>query len=383
MSDPPAPADELPPVGSSMLATARELSFPRRAGGSGDARARDWLLARLSAAGFEPVERRFRMLWSRPLALLRTGLRMLSLAIALTALTASLWGWPALGVLLVLGAIAVHDLRRALLDDEPYQLDEPEAELESQNVLVRLGASTTLRRAVLIAHLDSKSQTVSLPVRVGLVVVALVGTLSLPFCLRIEAPLWTLVGPLSAALALRLLAHLDFGDDSPGALDNAGSVAVVMATLERLAADPPAGCEVIGVFTGAEELCMAGARVLARDRAAVWKGGETVVINLDGVGATGPVGISGPTRTVRWARAHAAAAGLTLRRGLLPFGVATDALPLSRAGLEVATLTSAQPGRAVRRIHTRRDLPDALDPAALAAAARIAEVLVRAHAARP
>lgn len=371
----PSPAH----AGERILADAAALSFPRAAGTAGDVRAREWLLDALRARGYDPVERRFRYSLQQPLARMRTGLLLLSIGVVLTALAGSVWGWPAIVVLAVCGGLGLWDLRRAFFDDESFALDDrQDAELETQNISVKLGASSS-RRVVLVAHLDSKSQNISFLVRGALASVAVLGTSMLPLCLRLDPPLWTILGPIAAAISLRALGRLSFENESPGALDNAASVAVVLEVLARLKQAPLAYTEVIALFTGAEEHAMAGARVAARDHAAVWKNGETLVINHDGVGAPGAVGVAGKGSVVRGALRELSAAGRPARRIMLPLGTGTDAMPLGAAGLKVVTMTTARLSKAVLAIHTTRDVAANLDVAALAAAADVTEALARAH----
>ncbi len=366
-------------AGERILADATALSFPRAAGTPGDVRAREWLLNTLRERGHDPVERRFRYSLQQPLARMRTGLLLLSIGVVLTALAGSIWGWPAIVILVVCGGFGIWDLRRAFFDDESFALDDrQDAELETQNISVKLGASPS-RRVVLVAHLDCKSQNISFLMRGALATVAVLGTLTLPLCLRNEPPLWTILGPIAAAISLRALGWLSFENESPGALDNAASVAVVLDVLTRLKKAPPSHIEVIGLFTGAEEHAMAGARIAARDHAAVWKNGETLVINHDGVGAPGAVGVAGRGGLVRSALRELRAAGRSARRIILPLGTGTDAMPLGAAGLDVVTITTARLSKAVLAIHTTRDVASNLDVVALAAAADVTETLVRAH----
>ena len=64
---------------------------------------------------------------------------------------------------------------------------------------------------------------------------------------------------------LVLVAHHDAVPGSPGANDNAASVAILLALLERLAAAPPSRLRVRLLFTACEELGYLGARVYVRE----------------------------------------------------------------------------------------------------------------------
>jgi hypothetical protein len=65
--------------------------------------------------------------------------------------------------------------------------------------------------------------------------------------------------------ALVLVAHHDAVPGSPGANDNAASVAILLALLERLAASPPSRLRVRLLFPACEELGYLGARAYVRE----------------------------------------------------------------------------------------------------------------------
>lgn len=64
---------------------------------------------------------------------------------------------------------------------------------------------------------------------------------------------------------LVLAAHHDAVPESPGANDNAASVAILLTLLERLAASPPASVRVRLLFPACEELGYLGARAYVRE----------------------------------------------------------------------------------------------------------------------
>jgi hypothetical protein len=68
----------------------------------------------------------------------------------------------------------------------------------------------------------------------------------------------------AGARTLILVAHHDAVPGSPGANDNAGSVAILLSLLERLAAAPPAHVRVRLLFSACEEIGYLGARAYVR-----------------------------------------------------------------------------------------------------------------------
>ena len=87
------------------------------------------------------------------------------------------------------------------------------------------------------------------------------------------------------ARTLVLVAHHDAVPGSPGANDNAASVAILLTLLERLAAAPPARLRVRLLFPACEELGYLGARAYVRDASL---GGIAGVLSLElcGMGDT-------------------------------------------------------------------------------------------------
>ena len=225
----------------------------------------------------------------------------------------------------------------------------------SRRVGTNLEATRGAPRVWLVAHLDSKSQPVSLLVRAAAAIGiagAWLGILGL----------WTWGQPLAAqSVALSILPILltvasvaalplvvsGVGSRGTGALDNASGVATVLAAA-RMAADDGR----IGVLiTSAEELGLAGARAWLVGRAA------GIAINCDGVDDLGGVTITAGRRRAGflWREAAArAACGTDVRfRFILP-GVLLDAVAFSDAGWTACTVSQGTL-RSLGRIHTARD----------------------------
>lgn len=125
----------------------------------------------------------------------------------------------------------------------------------------------------LVAHSDAKGQPLSMLARLGavaLLVLGIAGVFVTP---------WMGLAALAGGM---LLALNRVTDRSPGAVDNATGLLTVFAILDQLPADAPVGV----IFTDAEELGLAGARALVRDRPQLLAG--TAVVNFDGIDDQGP-----------------------------------------------------------------------------------------------
>jgi hypothetical protein len=245
----------------------------------------------------------------------------------------------------------------------------------------------------LVAHLDSKSQ--SIPMLARIVSVSAVGVF---FALTVGSVVAMLVvdstgggEALSHRLAHSVEVHSILAmvaavplffcvttNRSPGALDNASGVASVILATEHLRARP------VGVLiSSAEELGLAGARAFAESR----KPGATV-INCDTIDDHGRFicmasGRRSPTldqaidsacrKSGIETRRPRSAAFARLRR-MLP-GVLADNVAFTRAGWEAFTLSRGNL-RTLARVHTSRDHAGHVTGIAIAQAAALIAAIV-------
>lgn len=260
--------------------------------------------------------------------------------------------------------------------------------VETANVVGTLGAGAwARRRLVLVAHHDTKSQPLPLPWRAALVVVLGLAWLGVPVEMFWDPPargvlplvpldLW--LGAGAVAGGMLAWGAGNWGNRSPGALDNGASVVALREAARRLGKEAPGDVELVVAFTGAEEHMMLGARKLADDLLARPGGAErTLVVNLDGVGEPGPVGIEGPEHLRDWVRGAAASSGVPIRSVHVPPGTATDAMPLRAMGFEVVQLTSGRFGPGARSVHTAGDTARHVEAETLARVADLLVALVR------
>jgi hypothetical protein len=112
--------------------------------------------------------------------------------------------------------------------------------------------------------------------------------------------------------ALLVMAHYDSVAASPGAIDNAAAVGVLLE-LARVLRDEPPRRPVLLVFTAAEEIGLAGAESLAERRGAE----VAFAISLDLIGGTGRLTLNGASTLIglaelRWFARAADLAGVAL-----------------------------------------------------------------------
>ena len=189
----------------------------------------------------------------------------------------------------------------------------------------------------------------------------------------------------AAALGLSLGLALDVARSPavPGASDNATGVAAVLALVERCAADPLPGTEVIAVLTGCEESGMGGMGEWVRTEGARLDPASTLVLGLDTLGAGEPIvaraeGSIVPWRyrpeDLDWADRGAERAGVPRPRRV-QLGGWTDPLLAVHAGLPAVSLLSAT-GNRFTNYHQPTDTPDRVDWESVAACLTLANGVI-------
>ena len=371
--------------GARILAEARALSYPRYPGTDGDRRVIGEIADRLRQAGLDISVDWFSYdlrpaLWALRTLLVASGLLLAAAgAIGRTA--------PPIGLVLVALALAPAAV---FLTWAPWleRLYRREGPTRTANVSGRRPVPSPRLTLIVMAHHDSKSQNLPLLCRVVLTIAALGGTFALAGVLvaglgRAAPPgpgwLAPALGGLAGAAAL-LLSTLSSGNRSPGAVDNAGSLAIVLELASVLGRELPGDVELIALSTGAEEDHMIGALRWLDAHAAGLAGRPVYCLNFDGVGAPGRLvlldryGALTPCapRLTPLALAAAARLGVRPRRVVTPPALGTDAIPFVHRGIECLTFASGSLGRATLAVHSAGDLPENLDREPLEQAARVA-----------
>lgn len=372
--------------GRLMMAEAKALSFPRRAGSEGDPRARALIREALVAAGLEVSEEPFSYdirPAERALRLLLLGTAVLTMAAGVIALA-----WPGAALILQVAGLAAGG---ALVAWAPglESLYGREGRTRTANVLGRHGPRRPRRTLIVMAHHDSKSQNLAFPWRVGLTILALAAAALLVLLLAATLaglgprgePGWAapFLGGLGGA-ALLVLSTLRSGNLSPGGVDNAGSVAILLELARRVPGVLPEDVELLVLATGAEEDHMVGALRWLEGHAGELDDRPVHVLNFDGAGAPGKtvlierygLGRIFAPEVSKAARRAAARLGVPVRGILMPPAMGIDAIPFAHRGIECLTLASGDLRPGIFAIHSRRDLPENLDRRAMERTAGLA-----------
>ncbi|MBD3856280.1 MAG: M28 family peptidase [Acidobacteria bacterium] len=354
--------------GSRIFDNAVELAFPRYPGTAGDAKAISWLESRFQKIGLEttlqwftydlgPAQRALR-------AVLVAGALLMAVAGVVTSRS------PVTGLILLLTAFLPGAM---FLAWSPWleKLYRRDGGTRTANVIGRRGVAEPRVTFVLMAHHDSKSQSLSFPFRMGLTITTLcctflLASLAIFSILSGNLPGLAWLAPIAgggAALAALVLSTMKSGDRSPGGVDNAGSVAIVLAVARRLISGLADDIELIALSTGAEELVS-----------------PTFCLNLDGAGAPGRAvlierfGFGRLFSAEMSAAARRAADRLGIKpRGIVMLpGIGIDSIPFAHRGIPCLTLSSGSLGRATMSVHSANDKAEHLDPDTLAQIADLA-----------
>lgn len=213
---------------------AQDLSFPRYPGTEGDRHAIRRVTEDLQETGLDVAVEEFTYDVRPAFRALRTVCLACAFLTVASALLASTSAVVALAVLGVGMAAGITLLVWAPWAERIYRNEGP---TRTANVYARRPARGTPRMTlILLAHHDGKSQNLTLPFRMGFTLISLGGVLTLAVVLAVAlirgiepGPDWLVLGSgLGATLSLIALSTLKSGDESPGGVDNAGSVGIVL-----------------------------------------------------------------------------------------------------------------------------------------------------------
>ncbi|HMI48663.1 MAG TPA: M28 family peptidase [Gemmatimonadaceae bacterium] len=235
----------------------------------------------------------------------------------------------------------------------------------------------------LVAHIDTKSQTVPMLLRIASSVVLAIVTAASFIVLMLSLvdvalpeSVWHVLALVAVAGALPSM-FCFVQNRSTGAVDNASGVVAVLLAVESASATRDLGV----LITSGEELGLAGARAWAQDRTRADSAQREIrVLNCDTVDDNGawrcmytgarPKGIAAAAETI------SSALGVRLRTVRLIPGILADSMAFADLGIEAVTLSRGTLST-LARIHTRRDNSNALSGSGAADAGVLLSALAR------
>lgn len=378
-----------PDIGRRILTRAVGLAFPRYPGSPGDHKAIAMVADHLTASGLEVSVEEFSYDLSLVWKVLRAVLLLAAVTVALAGLAVA--RAPVLSLLLLLVTVAGCG---SLLLWSPWleRLYSGPGPTVTANVCGRRPSPRPRMTLIMLAHHDSKSQNLTMLARGALTLLAVLSAASVAAQAvgvvsgaLVAAQGWpTAVGFVGGA-SLLVLSTLRSGNLSPGGVDNAGSLAVVLELADTLPRQVEDDVELIFLSPGAEEDHMVGAMRWLEAHQEEFDGRPVLALNLDGVGAPGRLvllerygfGRLFSPRLSRLARDVARDQGLEPRGVLLPPAMGIDAIPFVHRGIECLTLSSGSLDRATLAVHSRHDTAEHLSGEVLSQAFLLASEMIR------
>lgn len=355
---------------------SRLAATTRFAGSAEEGKARDYCKSLLEARGFLVEAQPFE--FSKAPALWGPSLTsaLAATAVWLGAQLATRHHAPLLGLLADLGGLVAISLV-AMLGAKVGVLGFPAQRMKSTNV-VGVRRETAGRPTMwLCAHIDSKSQTIPMLVRVASTIFFAAFSLAVAVTILLiglvprvaERNSSVLVGLSWFAVVAALPVVLCFiTNRSKGALDNATGVAAIILALDEI--DPVTNVGV--VITSGEELGLAGARHFAATEST-----GKVAINCDTVDDAGffYCMASGNRRGRLNDALNRASAGSLRLNGMIP-GILADNVAFSSSGWESFTLSRGNIST-LGYVHTSRDTSDRLKGTGIAQASSLIAAIVK------
>lgn len=361
-------------AGSALDLLKKIAMHPRFTGTVREADAMKLCTKELRALGFKVVEYGFTFSdlpgkWGPPLgAVILAGLAFASGRLATHA------GAPLLALGVLLGGSALLAATAAVVARfGPTRL--PWSRLRSVNLVATRGSGHPARW--LVAHIDSKSQTMPILARVasvaasGLAVALLAGVIAMVAIGTSSAsPQGSLNGAIlvlsyiAVACTVPLMLCI-VGNRSRGALDNASGVVAVLLAVRTTDWLQPVGV----ILTSGEELGLAGARAYVESNR---EGG--FALNCDTIDDAGSFLCMSKGKVAPKLAAAIARAARTLNvpmrtHRMLP-GVYADNVAFTDAGWDSVTISRGNLGT-LARVHTARDRLDGIDGTGIAETARL------------
>lgn len=351
----------------------KALSFPRLAGTPGDTKARGYIVSYLHSLGLSVEVRTFGFSTIPWELSLRLSLLIQSGILILAAWIFPRWPAASAALALALFGLSCFATRRAF----SLGVFDRGGKRETANIIATLGSGSPT--VVYMAHYDSKSQTLPLPLRFGLFALGFLFLTGVSLAIVILAVVSA--GPdlfpwaLASAAPHILLQFNMTTNESDGALDNASGVGVLLELArvlkERTGAPGPG---LMFVATGAEEMGLLGATRFIKAYSRALDPKTTYFVNLDGPGAEGRiVYVTGfgvpPVRTCKrlgsLTREILHEKGWPGRDSTLYIGAGLDSIPIAARGYEAVSIASGGLSRPVLSVHSKHDRIGNVDPEAL------------------
>jgi hypothetical protein len=298
---------------------ARSIAKPRRIGSEGERAAALEITNLLRGFGYIVEKQPFQFI-----AALHGWIRLeliLGSLLILAMMTRSIAAWaPILPAILLISIVFLANPLHRWVQASSLHMGDPSTHPSRDRFLSRLGPlfksanivaslpydsrDDPIPKLYLVAHYDSKSQTLPLPIRIALFALYILAGLSTS-TITILSLFFPELGPIipyfvcvSLLFGIPLI-FMSVGNVSPGAIDNASGVGLILHLAELLAADRNLlqSLHVTLLFTTAEEEGLMGAQAyVAMNEPTLQRQaqkGGVYILNFDGIGTQGKLLLNG------------------------------------------------------------------------------------------
>lgn len=351
---------------------AEEISIPRLTGSYGEHKVKDIIIDFLKAVGYSPEVEKFRFSIIPAEVALKTIQILLGGSSALALFLFNKHPFLSFVISIIIAGTIIFLTGWSILIEKLY--DFKILTRESDNILAKSFIHDGLPDVIFMAHYDSKSQTFSIRFRVLLNIIGIIAVLLsiffIIFCFLFGFQLPLVLIYIFSILSLVPYFILIFnftGNSSPGAVDDASGVAVVLE-LARVLKDWMGKANLYFLLTGAEELGLAGAVRFIQKYENNFRKGRTFFINFDGISKeekpviTAKYGLLA-TRSSRkleqWFLEIFNNLGITPRSAWLLTGAGLDSIPIASRGFDSITISCGKIHTA-KKIHSPYDSKDNL-----------------------
>ncbi|MHA1145248.1 MAG: M28 family metallopeptidase [Candidatus Helarchaeota archaeon] len=355
-----------------------QIAFPRLVGSEGEKKAQSLIKKEFEKICYTPVSETFQTDFSNWI-MARYLIPLLGIVLFIIAILFFIIPWLS-GILSLVFVAGTMGFTRA----GDINLGGFGKKYTTENIYGKLETDSSKQVIVFMGHYDTKSQTFPLTLRVIVLIGTIFGALITSVLILIggvikylnlflflmdpvASPTWNALNltVFIFALITVVLAAANYfnkiGNDSPGAIDNGVSLAVVLELARFFKENQPKNLSFIFLIPGSEELNLGGARAFIKQHESELDKENTLFINFDGVGTDAKLGnvtSYGLPRKIASKRLKklfeesAEELNIPYENVYLPVGAWSDFMPVLQKGFEACWLESMG---AMKDVHTKTD----------------------------
>jgi len=371
-----------------------ELFCPRLVGSDGEGKTASFIINFMKEAGYEVREEDFNI-YLTPWSLLKIGTLIGLIFLLLSWLIYKTHPFisACLSLSLVGGMIFSDRVWYAVAKKKTKSFPAFLKPAQSKNIIAKLKNKVVdkdVPELFLIAHYDSKSQNLSLPIRIIFSILMILNCILLSnqyiaYAANSRHPAYIInFYFLLATISFIFFLFLKTENKSPGALDNGGSLGVLLKLAEEIKEDISKNISITFLFTGAEELGLLGAFAYLNSHYKEINKKKSFFLNLDGIGITGKLRIVGgssilsPTHGKKLyssIKKTSQQLGIKISPFIILPGFMMDHIPFVNQGLDSVSLCCI--AKKSRMIHTEKDTVELIEEKGLEEVSNLIKSLIK------